>query len=595
MKAKYFTAQSREAAEQMATAHFACGKEQLTIDILCGDREGETEWQILAIQGTPASNNNMNASYNVYFERDGVFLEIYEERGAGTDLDRNELMQHLNRKKIVDLSLSSVQDLLEKKSGRTRIAMTQTERKYGEDITVEVSGDELEAIARLLAPEPGGPVLDYETAKRKLSEAGIVHGLEPVELTSLLENKDYNEPKVVAKATPPTDGDDGKLIFHFSTDERTGAPVEIGGGRVDYRTLDLFIPVTEGQLLVTRTLATDGVPGTNIRGNPIKQKPGKETALPRGKNVTYNDERTEMYSACAGMVEFVNNSINVSSVYKITGDCDMSVGNIDFEGSVHISGSVRSGHTIKATDGINVGGGVEAAKLIAGGNIEVKGGMQGSGKGSIEAAGSVSIMYIEQGSISADGPVTVDVSIHSRIETGSTIHAKGKRGALIGGKASAAGDIVVNFIGALSNTKTEVEVGVMPRKRARLSVIEKEMERLAADKLKLDQLDTYLARSKGAMDNETWTKLHISGVENRKVNEEDFKAFTEEMAELKYEMEHATDSKVHVFDTAFAGSRIGIGSSTFTVNDEISYATFKYSDAEVVWGPCELSKGDVKK
>ena len=595
MKAKYFTAQSREAAEQMATTHFACGKEQLTIDVLSGDREGETEWQILAIQGTPASNNNMNASYNVYFEKDGVFLEIYEERGAGTDLDRNELMQHLNRKKIVEMSISSVQDLLEKKSGRARIAMTQTERKYGEDITVEISGDELEATARLLAPEPGGPVLEYEAAKRKLTEAGVMHGLDPVELTSLLETKEYNEPKVVARATAPTDGDDGKLIFHFSTDERTGAPVEIGGGRVDYRTLDLFIPVTEGQLLVTRSSATDGVPGTNIRGNPIKQKPGKETALPRGKNVTFNDERTEMHSACAGMVEFVNNSINVSSVYKITGDCDMSIGNIDFDGSVHISGSVRSGHTVKATGGINVGGGVEAAKLIAGGNIEVKGGMQGSGKGSIEAGGSVTIMYIEQGSISADGPVTVDVSIHSRIETGSTIHAKGKRGALIGGKASAAGDIVVNFIGALSNTKTEVEVGVMPRKRARLAVIEKEMERLAADKLKLDQLDTYLARSKGAMDNETWTKLHISGVENRKVNEEDFKSFTEEMDELKYEMEHATDSKVHVFDTAFAGSRIGIGSSAFNVNDEISYATFKYSDAEVVWGPCELSKGDVKK
>jgi len=272
----------------------------------------------------------------------------------------------------------------------------------------------------------------------------------------------------------------------------------------------------------------------------------------------------------------------------------MSVGNIDFEGSVHISGSVRSGHTIKATDGINVGGGVEAAKLIAGGNIEVKGGMQGSGKGTIEAGGSVSIMYIEQGLISADGPVTVDVSIHSKIETGSTLHAKGKRGAIIGGKASAAGDIVVNFIGALSNTKTEVEVGVMPRKRARLLVIEKEMERIAADKLKLDQLDAYLAKSKGAMDNETWTKLHLSGIENRKLNETDAKAFTEEMEELKYEMEHATDSKVHVFDTVFNGSRIGIGSSAFNVNDEISYATFKYSDGEVVWGPCELSKGDVK-
>jgi len=594
MNAKYFTDQDRQAAEAMATAHFSCGKDALTIDIISGDQEGDTTWEILAIKGTVNETKNMDAGYALYYEQDGLFLEIYPERGSGEDLDRNALMQHLSRKKIVDLSISSVQNLLEKGSGRTRIAMTQTEHIYGEDITVEVGANELEAYARLLPPEPNGPELALDAAKTRLAEAGVSHGIEDADLLAMIMAKDYGEPHVVAKATPPDDGEDGKLIFHFSTDERTGSPVEIGGGRVDYRMLDLYIPVTDGQLLVTKTEATEGTPGLSVKGNSIKQRPGKETVLPRGKNVSYNEERTEMHATCAGMVEFVNNAVNVSSVYKINGDCDMSVGNIDFEGSVHITGSVRSGHTIKATDGINVGGGVEAAKLIAGGNVEVKGGMQGSGKGMIEAGGSVSVMYIEQGTIIADGPVTVDVCIHSKVETGSTLHATGKRGAVIGGQVAAAGNIVANFIGALSNTKTEVEVGVMPRKRARLLVLEKEMERIAADKIKLDQLEAYLAKSKGAMDNETWTKLHVSGVENRRINDEDEKSHIEEIAELKYDMEHATDSRVHVFETAFSGSRISIGSSAFKITDEISYATFRYDNGEVVWGPCEISKGDKK-
>ena len=592
MKAKYFTAGSREEAEAGALVYFACGKEALTIDIISGDREGDTTWQILAIKGTSAETNNMDAFFSLYYETDGVYLEIYPERGKGADLDRSALMLHLSRKKIVDLSISSVQSITEISSGRAKIAMNQAEIIYGEDISITVTGDELEADARLLAPEPNGPPMELAAVKQKLAEAGVIHGIDDAALVELLAAKEYGEPYVVAKATPPSDGEDGKLVFHFSTDERTGAPVEIGGGRVDYRTLDLFIPVTEGELLVTKTDATEGTPGISVKGSSIKQRPGKETTLPRGKNITFNDERTEIHASCAGMVEFVNNSINVSSVYKINGDCDMGVGNIDFEGSVHITGSVRSGYTIKATDGINVGGGVEAAQLIAGGNVEVKGGMQGSGKGTIEAGGSVSVMYIEQGSIAADGPVTVDVSIHSRIETGSTLHAKGKRGALIGGHAMAAGDIVANFIGALSNTKTEVEVGVMPRKRARILVIEKEMERLQGDKIKLDQLDTYLAKTKGAMDNETWTKLYTSGVENRRINEEEKKAFTQEIETLKNEMAHATNSRVHVFETAFSGSRIVIGSSAYKVSDEISYATFKFSDGEVVYGPCELIKGE---
>jgi len=594
MKAKYFKAESREAAEALALAYFACGREGLTIDVISGDREGEDTWLILAIPGAAAETNHMDAAYSVFYEQDGVFLEIYSARGRGAELDNNDLLHHLSRKRIVDLSISSVQNLIGQGGGRARIAMTQKEYIYGEDLNIVVTGDELEASARLLAPEQSGAVLETQSAKQKLAEAGVLHGIDEVMLLSLLNEKDYGEPRVVARATPPKDGEDGKLIFHFSTDERTGSPVEIGGGRVDYRSLDLYVPVTEGQLLVSRTHATEGVPGTSVRGSIIKQRPGKEITLPRGKNVALNDERTEMSATCSGMVEFVNNSINVSNVYKINGDCDMSVGNIDFDGSVHISGSVRSGHTIKATDGINVGGGVEAATLIAGGNIEVKGGMQGSGKGTIEAGGSVSIMYIEQGRILADGPVTVDVSIHSIIETGSTLHAQGKRGAIIGGQVGASGDIVANYLGALSNTKTEIEVGVMPRKRARMLAIDKEMERLKADKLKLDQLENYLAKSKGAMDNETWTKLHLSGIENRKINNEETESYNKEIAELKYEIEHATDSRIHVFETAFSGVRIVIGSSSLKLNDEISYATFKYDDGEIVYGPCEKVKGEKK-
>jgi len=434
--------------------------------------------------------------------------------------------------------------------------------------------------------------LGLEAAKAKLTEAFVVHGVDEAALAALLDSKDYRGPHVIARATPPADGEDGKLIFNFSTDERTGSPREIGGGRVDYRSLDLYVPVNEGQLLVTKIAATEGQPGISVKGNTLKQRPGKEITLPRGKNVEVNEDKTEMRATCAGMVEFVNNSVNVSSVYKINGDCDMSVGNIDFEGSVQITGSVRSGHTIIATDGISVGGSVEAATLIAGGNVEVKGGMQGSSKGMIEAGGSISILFVERGTLVADGPITVDVSIHSRLETGSTIHALGKRGAIIGGQAGAAGDIVTNFIGALSNTKTEVEVGVMPRKRARVLVLEKELTRLAADLVKLDQLEAYLKKSKETMDPETWDKLFRSEVENRRINEEHIAEYTAEIAALKEEMEHATESRVHVFETAFAGSRIVIGSSALKISEDISFATFRFSDGEVVYGTCEKSKGD---
>jgi len=536
----------------------------------------------------------MDAAYLISYEEDGVYLEIFPKGDNREEFISANLMNHLNRKKIVNLNISSVQNLVSDGVGRTQIALSQTEHVYGEDLTVTVSGDEKEVNARLLAPEPNGPALDINMARTLLTEAGISHGIDDEALAKLLEAKDYGEPYVVARATLPQDGEDGKLIFHFSTDERTGTPREIGGGRVDYRSLDLFVPVSEGDLLVTRTAATDGIEGTTVKGNTIKQRPGKEIVMPRGKNVTVNAEKTEMHASTAGMVEYIKNNVNVSNVYTIKGDCDMSIGNIDFDGSVNITGSVRSGHTIKATNSITVGGGVEAAKLIAGGSIDIKGGMQGSGKGLIQAGGSVSIMYIEQGSIIADGSVKVDVCIHSSIETGGTFTAVGKRGAIIGGQVASGGDVTASFIGTLSHTKTEVEVGVMPRKRARLAVLEKEMERLEADKTKLKQLETYLKKTEETMDKETWTKLHLSGIENKRINTEDHKTCSDEISELKHDMEHATDNKIHVFETAFSGARVSIGSNLFKINNDISYATFKYSNGEVTYVPCEVSKTDIK-
>jgi uncharacterized protein (DUF342 family) len=427
----------------------------------------------------------------------------------------------------------------------------------------------------------------------KMRSIGITTGIDENAVKELLNIKEYDESKIIAQGIAPVDGDNGKLIFHFSTDAKTGRPKEIAnsGGRVDYRHLDLFEAVTEGQLLLTREPATEGTPGYTVRGNEIKQKPGKDALMPRGKNVDINPEKTHMFAKCSGMVQFINNAIAVSSLYKINGDCDIGYGNIDFDGSIQVSGAVRSGHTLKATGRIVVGGSVEAATLIAGGNVEIKGGMQGGDKGLIEAGGTITALYIERGTAIAADSITVDVSIKSNIESGGSFTAKGKRGAIIGGKVSVAGDIITNYIGALSNVQTEVEVGAMPQKRARLLQLEQEQERIAGDMTKLVQLKAYLAKSAGKLDQATWDKLFLSGEENKKIYEQNILENNAELAEIKREIEHATDAKIHILNNVYAGTRLVIGNDAYKVTDDIQFATFRYKDGQITYGPCEVSKG----
>ena len=459
-----------------------------------------------------------------------------------------------------------------------------------ESIIIDISKNEMEAEIKLIAPEPGNDPITFNTVKQKLLKAGVTHGIDENAIKSLLDGKHYGVSRIAAVATPPVDGKDGKLIFHFSTDKKTARPKEIEGGKVDYKTLDLYVPVEANQLLVSRVPATAGASGMTVKGRPIKQRPGKEVPLPKGKNTLINADKTEMYSKMPGMVEYVYGAVNVSNVYRIDGDVDLGVGNIDFDGSVHISGNVLAGHVIKATGGVVVGGVVEASEILAGGNVEIKHGMQGMDRGRIEAGGSISIPYIERGNAVAGGSISLDASIHSVIEAGESLYAKGKRGSIIGGRAVAANEIVATSIGSVSNIQTDVEVGLMPQKRLRMTFLEKEMERISAEMIKLDQLDAYLLKAGTKLDKETYDKLYRSGTENRRIYTELMEQYPEEINTLKNEMDHATDGKVHVLDTAYAGARISISSDTYRVNDDTQYVTFKFRDGQVVCVPCEAKR-----
>ena len=588
-KSRFFSAASHEAAEAMAAEYFNCDAGRIVFEVVKTGNE-TSDWQVFAFSGTKGELSDINAGFGLFYEPDGVFLELYTERGTGDPLDRVALSRHLSRKKISKYDESAVQILAASRSGRAKIAPAQQEYFFGEDISIEISQHDLEAQITLLAPEPGGAPIDIETAKEKLLQAGVVSGLDEQELQRVLEKKNYGQSQTVASAIQPVDGQNGKIVFHFQTDPITARPKEIEGGKVDYKTLDLYVPVSEGQLLVSRTLATEGTPGTTVKGKPIKQRPGKEVVFPKGKNVMIDADKMEMRAKSAGMVEYIAGSVNVSNIYKVEGNVDLSVGNIDFDGSVHISGNIQSGHVIKATGGVVVGGVMEASEIIAGGNVEIKRGMQGMDRGRIEAGGSISILYIERGKAVAGGSITVDASIHSVIEAGESLYAKGKRGSIIGGRAFAAKEIVATSIGSVSNTQTEVEVGFMPQKRARLDFLDKETERLAGEMIKLDQLDSYLSKAKEKLDAATFEKLYRSGAENRRIYTEQMVENSEEIVKLKGELEHATDGKVHVLDTVYAGARITIASDVYKVNDDMQYTTFKFKDGEVVWMPCERSK-----
>ena len=101
-------------------------------------------------------------------------------------------------------------------------------------------------------------------------------------------------------------------------------------------------------------------------------KPGKPKPRLHGKGFKTSEDGKETYAAISGKIEYCNYDLSVVNVYDVNGNLDMSMGNIDFNGDVNITGSVRSGVTVHAMGSIYVGGFVEGATLIAGKDIVLK-------------------------------------------------------------------------------------------------------------------------------------------------------------------------------------------------------------------------------
>jgi uncharacterized protein (DUF342 family) len=158
---------------------------------------------------------------------------------------------------------------------------------------------------------------------------------------------------------------------------------------------------------------------------------------------------------------------------------DFKVGNIDFRGSVDISGDVLDGFTIKARKGIKVLGNIGVCTIESEGDI-VFCGMNGQGKGTIKCGGNITANYIDSTKVECAGDVLVEFEIRSScVKSLATIRVN--KGVIAGGECVALGGVESSIIGAESSLHTVVTAGVNYRDQAEFNRLFNEMKKLIAD------------------------------------------------------------------------------------------------------------------
>ncbi|AHV97842.1 DUF342 domain-containing protein [Paenibacillus sabinae] len=392
----------------------------------------------------------------------------------------------------------------------------------------------------------------------------------------------------VASGIAPVDGLDGRVELSVKMDYDERRPLEKDDGKVDFKELVRLSNVRKGELIATLVPPEAGQPGIAVTGDPIPCKMGKAAFFKVGKNVVLDQEQTSMYAAIDGLVSLTDKGkINVFPVYEVNGDVDYNTGNIDFVGTVVIRGNVLTGFSVKSSGDIRVIGGVEGAELIAGGSIEITGGIIGYNKGLVSAGANVKVSFIQDGNVTAAENVIVLQSImHSNVRAGRNVECNGPKGLIVGGTVQAGEKVVARTIGNTMSTATAIEVGVLPELRNELNDLRQGLRHSSetADKTaKALHLLDQLAGSGVLSPDKVALRIKLNATKQSQQREE--AQIKERMLEIEKMLEDTDKARVTVVKTIYGGSKVVIGRYTKFIKDTAERITYCYSEGEIAAVP----------
>lgn len=443
-------------------------------------------------------------------------------------------------------------------------------------ITVEENGNK----AYAYIPWIPGNMVTEEDIYSDLQRREIVFGIKQETITNLIQKKKRNEKVLIAEGVPAVRGKDGWFEFFVRLDmPRIPAPLPDGG--VDYVNVEAFEMVEEGEKIAVYHPAEKGSSGTNIYGETIHAEDGMEKKPLRGEGFRIAPDGVTYLSKLNGKFEYIGGRIIITNMLVVQEDVTAVTGKLEVDGSVYVIGSVYSGGYIKATGDIIIEHNVEAARLIAGGNVMIKKGSCSRNDCFIEAEGEVSGSFFEAANINARGNVKANYIMKSNINTLGRVIVSGKKGVLLGGRTCAVRGVDTYNLGNNSFLATLLEVG-------RNHLYEKEQ----ADYAKKREV---LLNELTSLEN-GWNKILQLIAAQREVPEDTVRkvhatieAKSHALAQLDAEVSklaNLTDQNmsapVCVKGTAYGGSVIIINTYKYNLSSNVNRVIFKLRNTHVV-------------
>lgn len=289
------------------------------------------------------------------------------------------------------------------------------------------------------------------------------------------------ENMIIYSGTAAIAGQNGRIVFLVKQFQplQAGKSIE----RIDARFIKRFDNIEIGTVVLRRYAPDSGRPGEDVFGTVIPATPGAVAELKFDSTLELNKsprgDFEELVSKTAGYLDSDKGTFTIKGHLQIEGDVDQRIGDIEFIGSVTITGDVMKDFSVIARQDVIVKGDVVSGTVISqqgsvsvGGNIGGSSTDQSASEGAssgalrrreqkkgpqIRARKNLSASAIDDSDIEVGGTMVVTHDIrnsHIRIHGILTI----TEGGLIGGTTFAVKGIEAAILGSELETTTRIVI-----------------------------------------------------------------------------------------------------------------------------------------
>jgi len=350
--------------------------------------------------------------------------------------------------------------------------------KIRNDSGYELTVAEDKMDAYLCPQQDPAPEVGLDSIKGLLGMQKISFGVvDDAQIIDYLASKPSTEaPWKIAQGKPVRPGRPPKIKYHFETDPLKAGTMDESGA-IDFKDRGKIPQVEEGEIIAKIIPPKEGVPGTDIYGNPVPPPQYDEIIISCGIGVQRPQEDPLKFVAqTKGRPELLDNgSLCVSDVLAIAGDIGVETGHVEFDGHIEVAGSVLEGYrvkgkTLKADE-------ILRADVKIDGDIVVTKGIIGA---TILTDGTLKARHIRDAVIDSLGDINVETETYeSKIETNGAFNIES--GKILCSKVSAMRGINAAEIGSDGSVPCNLVVGIDNRMenkiaRIKLEISEKEKE-----------------------------------------------------------------------------------------------------------------------